>query len=212
MNDNLRHRLGLFQNDARACTRCVELKLIHEEERGCARPLLTKEPSGALGVLVVGEAPNLDDTFDPKKGYLTYDADTDPTGRFMRSLLMDEAGIAAHEIDDVLFTNSVLCLPRKQADKFPVTTKHMEQCSPWLKRLIDDSAVTIVVTMGATALRATSVVERHQLALKSAAGKLHDWYGRKLLPLYHASRLGRLSRSEEAQRSDMRALREHLDR
>jgi hypothetical protein len=27
------------------------------------------------------------------KRYLTYDSDTDPTGRFMRSLLIDEAGI-----------------------------------------------------------------------------------------------------------------------
>jgi hypothetical protein len=63
---------------------------------------------------VVGEAPNHADTFDPDKGYLTYDYNTDPTGRFMRTLLIEEAGLRAEEVDDVLFTNAVLCLPARR--------------------------------------------------------------------------------------------------
>jgi uracil-DNA glycosylase len=210
--EDLRARLIRFNAEASGCTRCQPLALIHNDERGSARPLLTKNPTGSLGILVVGEAPNVDDTFDPTKQYLTYETDTDPTGRFMRSLLIEEAGLSENEIEGVLFTNAVLCLPRKKSDKFPVTTRHLRECTYWLKRLIDDSASTIVVTMGVTALRAAALVESHALKLQTAAGKVHDWYGRRLLPLYHAGRLGRISRPESEQRRDMRALRTHLDR
>lgn len=65
-----------------------------------------------------------------------------------------------------------------------------------------------VVTMGATALRALNRIERHGLVLKQAAGHLHSWQGRKLLPLYHAGLLGRVSRNEAAQRADMAQLAE----
>lgn len=179
---------------------------------GCATPMLAQSRTAALGVLVVGEAPNHADTFDPAKGYLTYHDDTDPTGRFMRALLIDEAGLRADEIDDVLFTNAVLCLPARRADKHPVSVKQVDACKPWLVRLIEDAEITIVVTMGATALRALNRIERHGLVLREAVGRVHPWYGRKLLPLYHAGVLGRMSRNEAAQRADMRALREHLGR
>ena len=67
--------------------------------------MLARSLTAALGILVVGEAPNHADTYDPDKGYLTYDPDTDPTGKFMHSLLVDEAGLHDHEIADVLFTS-----------------------------------------------------------------------------------------------------------
>jgi uracil-DNA glycosylase family 4 len=205
-------RLAQFNEDVAGCTSCIATGLIFSDERGCARPLTTKSPSGALGVLVVGEAPNVDDTFSAAKRYLTYDSDTDPTGRFMRSLLIDEAGIRPAEIDDIVFTNAALCLPKRQRGKFPVVASQMANCTPWLSRLVDEAEPTIVVTMGAVALRAVSLVARHHLKLKSAAGRVHDWNGRKLLPLYHASVLGRINRPDSDQRRDMRALRTHLGR
>lgn len=186
--------------------------LFVDPSRGSATPILARTPTATLGVLVVGEAPNQADTFDPDKGYLTYDYDTDPTGRFMHALLIEEAGLRPEEIDDVLFTNAVLCLPARRNDKHPVSVKQVDACKPWLVRLIDDAEITIVVTMGATALRALNRIERHGLVLKQAAGRLHSWHGRKLLPLYHAGLLGRVSRNEAAQRADIRALREHLGR
>ncbi|MEO7729692.1 MAG: uracil-DNA glycosylase family protein [Kofleriaceae bacterium] len=180
--------------------------------RGCATPMLTRSPTASLGVLVVGEAPNHADTFALDKGYLTYDDDTDPTGRFMRALLIEEAGLRADEIADVLFTNAVLCLPARRNDRHPVSVKQVDTCKPWLVRLIEDAEITIVVTMGATALRALNRIERHGLVLKHAAGRVHAWHGVVLLPFYHAGLLGRISRNEAAQRVDMRALRRHLGR
>lgn len=179
---------------------------------GCATPMLARSPTAALGVLIVGEAPNHADTFDPDKGYLTYDYDTDPTGRFMRTLLIKEAGLRDDEIGEILFTNAVMCLPTRRNDKHPVSIKQVDTCKPWLVRLIEDAEIAIVVTMGATALRALNRIERHGLVLKQDAGRVHEWNGRKLLPLYHAGLLGRISRNEAAQRADMRALREHLGR
>ena len=67
------------------------------------------------------------------------------------------------------------------------------------------------MTMGATPLRALKRIERHELTLKDA-GQLHPWFGRAVLPLYHAGRLGRVSRPEPLQRRDIRALREFLGR
>jgi uracil-DNA glycosylase len=206
-------RLRVYQEEASACTRCrAQDHLFVDPAQGSARPILARSPTGALGVLIVGEAPNYGDTFDPAKGHLTYDADTDPTGRFMQSLLIDEAGLLPHEVNDVLFSNAVLCLPRRCNGKHPVSAKQLDACKPWLARLIHDAEVTIVVTMGAVALRAVGRIERHGLTLARDAGRVHTWYGRKLLPLYHAGLLGRISRKEALQRADMRALRDHLGR
>lgn len=209
-------RLAMFQADALSCTRCRDHGganlLFVDPAGGCAKPILAREPTAALGVLVVGEAPNHADSYHADKGYLTYDDQTDPTGRFMRSLLIDDAGLRPDEINDVLFTNAALCLPARRNDKHPVSVKQVDACKPWLVRLIRDAEISIVVTMGATALRALNRIERHGLVLKAAAGHLHDWQGIKLLPLYHAGLLGRISRNEAAQRADMRALRQHLGR
>jgi hypothetical protein len=102
---------------------------------GCARPMLQRSPTAALGILVVGEAPNWDDTFHADNGHLTYDADTDPTGRFMRQLLTDEVRLTPVEIDDVLFTNAALCLPAERDGKHPVGKRQMDLCRPWLRAL-----------------------------------------------------------------------------
>jgi uracil-DNA glycosylase family 4 len=179
---------------------------------GCARPILARDPTAALGILVVGEAPNQADTFDSNKRYLTYDFETDPTGRFMHALLIEEAGLRPEEIGDVLFTNAVMCLPSRRDGKHPVSLKQVDACKPWLVRLIEDAEIAIVITMGATALRALNRIERHGLVLNRDAGRVHRWNARKLLPLYHAGLLGRVTRNEAAQRADMRPLREHLGR
>lgn len=208
-----RVRLATYQSDAKACTLCREHELLHvDEQYGCARPIFQRSPTGALGIMVVGEAPNWDDTFLPSKRHLTYEADTDPTGRFMRTLLLEEVGLNAAEINDVLFSNAVLCLPAEEGGKHRVRRKQFDLCAPWLKRLIDDADARVVVTMGATPLRALKIIERHRLTLRTAVGTLHSWYGRQLLPLYHPGLLGRITRPAEQQRRDIRPLREFLGR
>jgi hypothetical protein len=77
---------------------------------------------------------------------------------------------------------------------------------------MDDAEVKVVVTMGAMPLRALDRVEKHGLTLRTGVGRLHSWFGRKLLPLYHAGLLGRVSRPAEMQRADIRPLRVFLGR
>ena len=207
------HRLALWTEDVGTCRKCHdELLLFVDPVAGPARPILQKAPTAALGILVVGEAPNHADTYERSKGHLTYDDQTDPTGRFMRTLLIEEAGLRPDEIPHVLFTNAALCLPARRGDRHKPSAKQLDACKPWLNRLIDEAQISIVVTMGAIALDALNRIEEHGLALDSAAGKLHPWRGVRLLPLFHSGQLGRLNRDEKQQRQDMRALRTHLGR
>jgi len=62
-------------------------------------------------------------------------------------------------LDDAHFTNAALRLPKGQGGKYPVTAKQMDLCRPWLVRLINDLDVKVVITMGATAVRALNSVE-----------------------------------------------------
>jgi uracil-DNA glycosylase len=206
-------RLTVFQSEAAQCTSCHDFGLVHiDEHHGVAKPMLQKMPTGALGLLIVAEAPNWEDTYDPAKGHLTYDKDTDPTGRFIHALLTEEVGLTNAEVNDVLFTNAALCLPAEENGKHRVPRKQLDLCSPWLVRLIEDANVRVVITMGATPLRALNRIERHRLTLRTGVGVLHDWFGRKLLPLYHPGLLGRVTRKAEQQRQDIRVLREVIER
>lgn len=199
-------RLIDYQQRALACTRCHDEALLYAGAEGRAYPLFQRDPTGRAAILVVAEAPNLTDSFDEDKRRLTYDADTDPTGVFARELLLS-VGLS-HQ--DVVFTNAVLCLPARRAGKYPVSARQLALCSPWLAQLIEAAQPRVVVTFGARALHAVGVLERHGLRLKGSAGKLHRWHGRKLLPLYHPGRLGRISRSPEQQLQDIAVLREEL--
>lgn len=110
----------------------------------------------------------------------------------------------------MVFTNAVRCLPAGSGGKHPVTAELHKACQPWLRRLIEALDPVVVVTIGNAALVAMNEVERHRVVLRSGVGRAHDWYGRKLLPLYHPGLLGRVTRRAEQQRKDIEALAELL--
>jgi len=200
-----RTRLVVYQQEARGCARCRDLGLLYEDrEHGWSRPLFHRNPTCSSGLLIVLEAPNKEDTFSPAKGHLTCGPKTDPTGQFLYELLTEVLGVTP---EDVVFTNAVLCLPKRKNDRYPVTRAQREACQPWLSRLIKDADPAVVVGMGNKALMALRGVERHALTLKEHAGKPHKWFGRSLMPAYHASALGRMKRPKAKQREDFAALR-----
>ena len=202
-DDQHQERIETYREEASRCTTCREPGLIYRHADGrWAYPLFQKEGTCRSGVMLVLEAPNFDDTFDADKGRLTCEPETDPTGQFMSELLAS----VQLEPSDVLFTNCVLCLPAKKNGKFPVTATQRKLCRPWLVQLIDVLDPGVVGTVGGDALRAVGQIEPHGLTLKNDFGRLHDWLGRKLLPLYHPSRLGRVNRSAELQQEDIKAL------
>lgn len=202
----LAQRLSAFQREVSGCTRCHAQRLVYGGPEGTAYPLFQVAPTGAARVLVVAEAPNLADTFDPAKGRITYEADTDPTGVFACKLIAS-VGL---RVEDVLFTNAVLCLPARKNGKHPVGARQIELCRPWLAQLIEVADPLVVVTFGARALASLNGLEKHSLALKAGVGKLHPWRGRWLLPLYHPGQLGRVTRRASQQLEDIAVLREYL--
>ena len=204
-NETKQEVLRAYREDATVCVRCRSNDLIHRHQDGrWARPLFHEEGTCRSGVLFVFEAPNSGDTYDPNKGRMTCDLSTDLTGKFLFRLLT-HIGLTP---EDVLLTNSVLCLPRTEG--YRVLPAQRNACLYWLGRLIQDVNPGVVVTCGVKALEAIHILAQHGLELSSSVGRLHPWYGRMLLPLYHPSPRGRITRSAEQQFSDIAALIPYL--
>jgi uracil-DNA glycosylase family 4 len=207
--ESMANTLEVLQAEAAFCARCHDVALLYAEGDRSAYPLFQKNPPWPVRVMVVGEAPNFDDSFDQAKRRLTIEPETDPSGAFMFELL----GSVGLKPNEVLFTNSVLCLPAKNGEgKYPVSARQQDLCADWLGRFIDVADPEVVVTFGGKALEALGRLERHGLTLGEGSGKLHPWRGRRLLALYHPSRLGRVTRPEAMQRADISVLRELLAR
>jgi len=197
----------MWQAFAAECGRCGCCKadgLLDSE----AFPVLMKAPPRTTEILFILEAPNKDDTYNPKKRYLTVEPDTDPSGRFFYDLFVNELQLP---IQDLFVTNSVLCLPVKKNGKYPVTSLQQENCSDILRHMIDLFNPIIVCPVGTKALIATSRIHEHgHKKMATAVAKPTQWYGRTLFPLYHTSgqaRNPRNGRPEEKQRADWRSLR-----
>lgn len=195
--------LSEYKSTVRRCTACRDMGLInHEAQLGWAYPLFDEHSLYSSGIVVVAEAPNWDDTYNESKRRLTYDIETDPTGNFTRELLRS----VNLSVSDVFFTNSVLCLPAHHGGKYQVKSAQKRNCSKWLKTLLESCDTKIVITFGGQALSALKMISSHKFTLRNDAGKVHIWNNRKLLPLYHPSRLGQVTRSREHQLADIQAL------
>lgn len=90
--------------------------------------------------------------------------------------------------DDIFITNSVMCSPRKEsgANRNPKKSE-IKNCSIFLKKQLDLIKPKVIVTLGSVALEALKIIEYHQISLKNDIGKVFDWNGLKLVPLYHPS-------------------------
>ena len=190
-----------------------DCRLCHEAEpplvHPAAKPLLHEEGDLGADVLFVAEAPNREDTLDPAKGRITVSAETDPSGRFFHERLTFDLELDA---SSVYVTNAVVCLPASSGGLHPVKAGQRHLCSVHLRATVEGVDPAVVVTLGVKALDAVKAVERHRLKLRDDVARPHRWFGRLLFPLYHPSRLGRVTRSAAAQAKDYRELRLLLDR
>jgi len=195
----------------RACTECrtnCQPSLLDDR----ARPLFGRFTPWQKGLLFVFEAPNLEDTTNPAKGYLTYDRVTDPTGRFARTLMTEELGL---DPDFFQVTNSVLCLPCARGDKFPVKAGQATRCSSRIRKQIEVLDPVVVVAVGAQALTSLQRIDKYEFRrLSEAVAVPKKWFGRWLFPVFHTGMLARNARGgrpEQLQRGDWRKLRQFLD-
>ena len=88
----------------------------------------------------------------------------------------------------VFITNAVLCNPRKPsgANRTP-TVREAVNCSKFLQDQITLIDPQVLVTLGRTALEALRRIHYHEFTLHNSAGRVCEWGGRLLVPLYHPS-------------------------
>lgn len=155
-------------------------------------------------VIFIGEAPGrlgADTSELPFHG--------DKSGHNFEALL-EQVGLSRY---DAFVTNAVLCNPKdlngNNATPSPTEISH---CSPFLKEQLDLVDSPVVVTLGAVALRATSLVSPHTLTLKESVRKSHQWSGRQLVPAYHPGQRAMVHRSFANQLADYQFIAETVRR
>ncbi|MFL6468200.1 MAG: uracil-DNA glycosylase family protein, partial [Pyrinomonadaceae bacterium] len=72
------------------------------------------------------------------------------------------------------------------ANRKPTRTE-IRNCSTYLRRVFELIDPPIVATLGSVALDAIKTIDPHTFTLRENAGRVFDWNGRKLIPLYHPS-------------------------
>lgn len=170
-----------------ACTKC-------ERMSESVRVLGHAVGNLAADIMFIGEAPGrlgADQTQIPFHG--------DTAGNNFEDLL-EFAGISRSEI---YVTNAVLCNPRDERGNNSTPTQiEVSNCGSYLRRQIDLVRPRIIVTLGATSLRALESIEKHGLALREHVRTANKWYGSILIPLYHPGQRAMIHRSHANQRSD----------
>jgi uracil-DNA glycosylase family 4 len=175
-------------------------------ERMCNSQRIFGYSAGPLeaSVMFIGEAP----------GRLGADASAipfhgDKSGHNFEDLLA-LVGLTRY---DIFVTNSVLCNPRDdRGNNSTPSPLEIENCSKFLKTQIEIINPKLIVTLGATALKALSTIEIHSLTLRNDVRKLTSWFGRSVIPLYHPGQRAMIHRKFVDQLEDYRFVAEVLRR
>ena len=123
-------------------------------------------------------------------------------------LLLDHVGL---QRKDIFITNTVLCNPLKNGNNRRPTIKEIDNCSYFLKDLIELIAPKVISTVGGIGLEAMNRIfgTRYKLADVVANPLPIDEF--ILFPLYHPSpRVLYTRRTLEQQKTDFRKLRKIL--
>jgi len=165
---------------------------------GRIKVLSSANGSFSSKVLFVAEAPGrlgADRTGVPLYG--------DRTGDNFEKLL----GNIGWKREQVFITNAILCNPRQgNGNNATPTKEEIVNCSAYLEMVIALIQPDVVVSLGATALKALELISPHGIQLKEGVAKLSPWYGSKLFPLYHPGPRATIHRSLAKQRSDFMRL------
>lgn len=172
---------------AHACQLCPEMN-------GCNRVLSDANGPAHARIMFIGEAPGrlgAERTAIPFHGDVAGD-------NFER--LLSLAGLNRSE---VFVTNSILCNPTDEKGNNASPSKQaIRNCSSLLRDQIETIKPDVIVTLGAAALNALSLVEPHNFTVSESVRTIQNWNGRKLLPLYHPGARAMIHRNFAAQTAD----------
>jgi uracil-DNA glycosylase len=165
-------RFEALATEAAHCVRCPSM---------CEKTAVLSELNGPLSarIMFIGEAPGrkgADRTRIPFSG----DQSGKNFDRFLAAINLRR--------DQIFITSAALCNPQTSsgANRKPTQTE-VTNCSEFLRRAIDLVDPLVIVTLGSVALDALKRIHYHEFTLKEAVGKLHEWNGRSLVPIYHPS-------------------------
>ncbi|WP_244164423.1 uracil-DNA glycosylase [Variovorax atrisoli] len=155
-------------------------------------------------MLFVGEAPGrlgADGSHLPFHG--------DKSGHNFEKLI-EQVGISRY---DVFVTNAVLCNPKdERGNNATPTGSEIENCVPFLRETIEILDPSMVVTLGAVALKSCGIVQTHGISLKEGVRSNNRWMNRALIPVYHPGQRAMVHRSFANQLSDYQFIAETLRR
>jgi uracil-DNA glycosylase family 4 len=177
----------------KACKKCPRMA-------ASARVLSAGCGSLDAKVMFIGEAP----------GRLGADASElpfhgDKSGHNFESLL-EQVGLSRY---DAFVTNAVLCNPKdEKGNNATPSPQEINNCAPFLREQLDLVNSKVVVSLGAVALRASAIVEPHQLTLNASVRHAHAWNGRLLVPAYHPGQRAMVHRSFANQLADYQFIAE----
>lgn len=124
--------------------------------------------------------------------------------------LIEQVGISRY---DVFVTNAVLCNPKdEKGNNATPNPGEISNCAPFLRETIEILDPDIVVTLGAVALKACSVLEVHTATLREHVRTSRSWMKRTLIPVYHPGQRAMVHRSFANQLSDYQFVSEALHR
>ena len=131
----------------------------------------------------------------------------DQTGRNFEALISN-AGLSRKSI---FITNAVLCNPRTPNgnNDSPAPTE-IRNCLAYLKELLEIVRPKYVVPLGTAALASLNTIEPHGIKLSEGVGKVVQWQGYLLYPLYHPGPRAFVHRSRVQQEQDYRNLAQSL--
>ena len=174
-----------------ACEACSAMRFSHVLSAA-------NGPAGAH-VIFVGEAPG---RLGAGRSGVPFHGDE--SGRRFEAFL----ALAGLSRDEVFVTNALLCNPvDEQGRNRRPTASEVHRCLPFLRDQLHAVDPAVVVALGQVALAALGRIEAHGLSLRLDCGQAHDWFGRRLVPLYHTGRRATVHRSDALQQGDWRRLR-----
>ena len=183
--------------EAAGCTRCPAM---------CERSAVLSERNGSVAarIMFIGEAPGrkgADRTRVPFSG----DQSGKNLDRFLASIDLGR--------EHIFITSAALCNPRTEsgANRKPSRVE-LKNCTSFLHRTLELVNPALVVTLGSVALEAIRAIEPHDLSLREAAARIHNWNGRVLVPIYHPSPQVLASHRREAEQlRDYRVVKDAIN-
>jgi uracil-DNA glycosylase family 4 len=190
----VKKKLEPFWDEVGRCNQC-------HRECGIHVPRPDRWPARRARVLILGEQPDREVSLGTGR-----DGVSNPTSDMRRLAgYLKRAGL---DLDEVLYTTAVLCVPRDpQARPGRPALSETKHCTRHLSKLIELLEPRVIVPLGHTAIQALQWVYRDWTALRQYilnydVGTVLEWNGTAVYPLYHTSDSTVRVRSEERQARD----------